>query len=186
MSNKEIRVGEYMTRNIISVRSDQTVEEVERMMVETERDSFPVVGSNQRVIGMISMSDILLKDPNVKVKDLMSKRVISASEDTKIETAARIMFRNGISRLPVSDEHGNIIGIISNTDILRAHIERVTPSKLMKIKDAIESASGVKIDIKMESMGVNELIPTQNKIDLDELKGRKYELKKGWQSPWLY
>lgn len=172
-----------MTRKIISVRYNQTVEEVEKMMLDFEHDSFPVVNDEKEVIGMISITDILLKDPKIKINKLMPKRVIAASPEMKIEDATRIMFRNGVSRLPVLDEKGKIAGIISHTDIIRAHIERVTPSKVLKIKRTMENISGVRIKIKTYSLEVDELIPTQNKIDIDELEGRKYELKKGLAEP---
>jgi len=172
-----------MTQKIISVKYNQTVEEVEKMMLEFEHDSFPVVNDGKEVIGMISISDILLKDPGLEISDLMSRRVIAASPEMKIEDTARLMFRNGVSRLPVLDENGKIAGIISNTDIIRAHIERVTPSKLLKIKTTMESVSGVRIYVKDLLIRIDGLIPTQNKIDADELEGRKYELKKGLAEP---
>ena len=57
--------------------------------------------------------DILLKDLEIKISDLMSKCVIAASPKMKIEDTDRLMFLNGVSMLPVIDENDKITGIIS-------------------------------------------------------------------------
>ena len=59
----------------------------------------------------------------LKVKDLMTKNVISIKPDNTIEEAATIMCEKDIRRLPVVDEDGNLIGIISRTDILKSLVK---------------------------------------------------------------
>ncbi len=44
-----------------------------------------------------------------------------------INDAARVMFRMGISRMPVMNKEGKLVGIITNTDFVRSHIERFNP-----------------------------------------------------------
>jgi CBS domain-containing protein len=59
----------------------------------------------------------------LKVKDLMSKKVFSVKPEDTILEAARIMSKKDVRRLPVIDENGKLVGIISRTDILRALIK---------------------------------------------------------------
>jgi len=56
----------------------------------------------------------------LKVKDIMTKKVFCVRENDTIEEAARIMSEKDVRRLPVIDENGNLVGIISRSDILKS------------------------------------------------------------------
>lgn len=174
-------VKDYMSKNVIYVNPDCTVEEIERMVVKYDIDGFPVV-ENDEITGFISILDVLLKEPKKEVRGLMSKDLITVDPETTIDHAARIMFRRGLSRLPVVDNK-KIVGIISHADILRAHIEDSTEEKLMKTKETLEKIHHCKISIKRERIKISRLTPSQHKIGMDELEGRMYELKKSLTSP---
>jgi len=176
-----ILVKDYMNRNVITVNIELTVEEVERQMLKYDKDSFPVVNDKNQVVGMIGISDLLFRHPNMKIGKIMSKSVIGVPPDMKIDIAARIMFRNGISRLPVVDpeKDNEIVGIFTHTDIIRAHIERVTPSKVTKLIKTFEDLYTIKINLETKKIRLSDLIPSQKTTDIDELKSRMYELKKG-------
>jgi len=60
----------------------------------------------------------------VNVVDLMTIDVIAVSADTGLREAARLMFRNRVSGLPITDDNGTLIGIISEADFLRLEVER--------------------------------------------------------------
>ncbi len=60
----------------------------------------------------------LKKAAAVKVEDVMSKKVISVTEDTSIEDIATLMIEKGISRVPVVRE-GKLVGLVSKRDIVR-------------------------------------------------------------------
>ncbi|ODS37250.1 hypothetical protein BEH94_07255 [Candidatus Altiarchaeales archaeon WOR_SM1_SCG] len=182
MTKKDVRVEDYMNRNVIFVNENQTVEDVEREMLKQGIDGFPVVDDEEHITGVINVMDLFFKHPQMEIKKLMTRKVVSVPKDIKIEHAARIMFRKGISRVPVIEEN-KIVGIFTHSDVLRAHIERVTPSKVEKIKESFEKIYGVKITLADQEVDVEKLIPSQNSIDLDELEGRKYELRKGLAEP---
>ena len=59
----------------------------------------------------------------LKVKDLMSKKVFFVKPEDTILEAARIMSKKDVRRLPVIDENGKLVGVISRTDILRALVK---------------------------------------------------------------
>jgi len=60
----------------------------------------------------------------VNVVDLMTTDVIAVSPDTGLREAARLMFRNRVSGLPITDPDGTLVGIISEADFLRLEVER--------------------------------------------------------------
>jgi len=60
----------------------------------------------------------------VNVVDLMTTDVIAVSPDTGLREAARLMFRNRVSSLPITDPDGTLVGIISEADFLRLEVER--------------------------------------------------------------
>ncbi len=177
-----MRVREYMSKNVITVNPEESLNEVVRLMKATKHDGFPVV-ENGNVVGMVTTRDILLKKGK-KVKDVMSKQVVVTFPEVKIIDVARIMFREGFSRIPVIDKESKmLVGIITNTDVIRSHIERATPDKVRKIAESLEKIYGVRTLIKMQEVNLNELRPTQNRISPDEFKGREYEIKRGLAEP---
>ena len=147
------KVKDYMTRNVITVNSNMPIKEIKEIIKKTGHDGFPVE-DNDEIVGIITASDLLIKDISPTVEGMMSKDIVIANEELSINDAARVMFRLGISRLPVTDENKKVLGIITNTDILRSHI----------------------VDI------VN-LKPTQDKVYADELEGRTYEIERGLAEP---
>ena len=181
MSSKAL-VKDYMTRDVITVKPETPNGEIIQLMKDSGHDGFPVK-ENGAVIGMVTAFDLLLKPWVDTVREIMSTDVVVAEQDMSINDAARVMFRMGISRLPVIDKKGVLVGIITNTDIVRSHIERSTPMKVNYFKKTLEQLYHIKTEIKRMKVPTERLRPTQNKVYADELQGRTYELKRGLAEP---
>lgn len=181
MSNKPL-VKDYMTKEVITVPPETPNEDIIQLMKDSGHDGFPVK-ENGSVIGMVTAFDLLLKDRQKSVQDIMSTNVVVADRDMSMNDAARVMFRMGISRLPVIDKKGTLVGIITNTDIVRSHIERSTPMKVNYFKKTLEQLYGIKTEVKRMKVPTQRLRPTQDKVYADELQGRTYELKRGLAEP---
>jgi IMP dehydrogenase len=181
----KIRVKDYMTKSVITVSPEDTVEDAIELIQKTGHDSFPVVDNDGKVIGYISSIDLLKKDSNLKIKDIMIRQLYVAREFMDLRDAARVMFRTGHSKLPVVDEEGRLVGIISNSDVIRSQIERVDPDKVEKFRKTIEKVHGVNVELRRGEVEVERLIPTQTKVFADELKGRVYEIRRGLAEPIL-
>lgn len=175
-------VKHYMTKEVITVRPDTPNEEVIKLMKTTGHDGFPV-RTNGEVLGIVTAFDLLLKPWDHEVKDIMSTDIVVADQDMSINDASRVMFRMGISRLPVIDKEKKLVGIITNTDIVRSHIERSTPMKVNYFKKTLEQLYGIKSKLLRMKVPTDKLRPTQNKIYADELQGRTYEIKRGLAEP---
>ena len=180
---KESVVKEYMTRNVISVKADTSLESIIKIMQESNHNSYPVVDDENHLIGMITAFDLILKGWAYNVKEVMSTNLVVANEKMSINDASRVMFRHGISRLPVVDKEGLLIGIITNTDMVRSHIERSTPNKAKYFKSTLEQLYGIKTRLNRKMIKASDLRPTQDRVYADELEGRRYELKRGLAEP---
>lgn len=183
MGDKKSLVKDYMTKNVISVSPQTSTSDVIKIMKESDHNSYPVVDDDNKLVGMVTSFDILLKDWADEVKDLMSTKLVVANENLSINDASRVMFRKGISRMPVINKNGELVGIITNTDMVRSHIERSTPNKVEYFKKTLEQLYGIKSTLKHMKVDTNKLRPTQDRVYADELEGRIYELKCGLAEP---
>ncbi len=131
-------VRECMTPSPIAVRPDTTVHRALRLMYESKVGRFPVVDDHGNLVGIVSREDLLSSSPSpattlavweipellakIKVETVMSRQVITVSEDTPLEEAARIMADQKIGGLPVMREK-TLIGIITDTDLFKVLME---------------------------------------------------------------
>lgn len=184
MEEAKATVRDYMTKNVFTVQYDTLNKDVIALMKKTKHDGYPVVDEEGKIVGIVTAYDLLLKEWETEiVSGIMSKDVIVAREDMHISDAARVMFRHGISRLPVVNKEKHVKGIMTNTDIVRSHIERSTPTKVNAFKETMEKLYDVKTTLTREEVPVEKIRPTQDRVYADELQGRTYELEKGLAEP---
>ena len=177
------RVKDYMTRDVVTVSPDETVEAVARRIAEShDHSGFPVC-ERRRVEGFVSASDLLLADDEAPIFTVMTTELLVAHPEMKVMDAARVILRSGIQKLPVVDDAGNLVGIISNADVIRSQIERATPEKVGKLKRTLESIHGVSLTEERRTVPLAALTPTQGRVYADELEGRRYELEHGLAEP---
>ena len=131
-------VGERMTRNPVTIREDESIDDGLHLMRERKVRRLPVMDQAGQMVGMVSDKDLLHAAPSpatslsvyelhyllakLKIKQIMSSQVIWVSPDTPIEEAARIMADNKIGGLPVVQDK-KLVGIITETDIFRVLVE---------------------------------------------------------------
>ena len=178
------QVRDYMTQDVATVSPDDTVEDVARRIAESQEahSGFPVC-DGRRVEGFISARDLLLAGDNEPIFKVMTNDLIVAHPEMKITDAARVILRSGIQRLPVVDDAGNLVGIISNADVIRSQIERATPDKVDKLKRTLQNIHEVGATEERRTVKLGNLTPTQSKVYTDELEGRSYELENGLAEP---
>jgi IMP dehydrogenase len=180
MDKKKVR--DYMTYDVVSVELHGTVKDVIEKIQKTHHDGFPVK-DGEVVVGYISARDLLFVQLTTPIEQVMSNNLIVADPDMDINDAARVIFRSGIQKLPVVDEKNRLLGIISNSDVIRSQIEHVSPEKVFNFITTLKKLYGVDPELERGSVPVKDLLPTQSKIYEDELEGRMYEIKKGLAEP---
>ena len=177
-------VGEYMIRDVQSVSPDMTVMQVREKIIGSNFHGFPIV-ENGYLLGYVSAKELLrhIDRPNAKMREVMSRGTICAVPSMSIDDATRILFRYGLRNLPVVDEDRKIVGIISNIDIVRSQIEKSRPGKVMSVKNFMEKQNGIKMRVSNQDIPMDEVIPSQKEVYMDELIGRQYEIKRGLNEP---
>ena len=176
------KVKDYMSAQVSTVGPEETLGDIIDMIRKTYHDCFPVV-KNGDIVGIITSWDVIQRKRSRKVKDVMTKEVVVTYPDSNLTDVARVMFRRGLSKLPVVDENKKLAGIVTTTDVIRSHIERVTPTKLRKLTETLEKLHPIKTSVRLGRVPVSELMPTQNNIQPDEFRGRKYEIRRGLAEP---
>lgn len=137
--SRSVPVSSVMTTEVAIIGEEATLEQAARVLSEKGVSGLPVVGEERHVVGVISEGDLLcttgmerrrgilsfiVGEPpkcelNARVKDFMSKPPLVVRPATDIREAARILDEKRMKRLPVVDEKGRLVGIISRADIVR-------------------------------------------------------------------
>lgn len=179
----EPRVKAYMTRSVTTVSPTDTVTAVrEQIGGEDGHNGFPVCRDGH-IEGFVTGRDLLAADDAATIADVMTEETIVADPEMTITDAARVIVRSDIQKLPVVDESGELVGILSNTDVIRSQIERATPEKVAKLSRTLTDIHGVELSQERRSVVVSDLVPTQAEVYADELDGRRYELERGLAEP---
>ena len=119
-----MKVSEVMTRDVATVRPDQTAKEAANFMLRADAGSVPVA-EGDRLIGMITDRDIAVRGvarghgPDTLVRELMTDEIICARLDDDVEDVASKMSEAQVRRLPVLDEQEKLCGIVSLGDLSR-------------------------------------------------------------------
>lgn len=123
-----------------------SIREANALMVEKGISGLLVKGLNNELCGILTRRDTVFeKNLDIPVSELMTKDVISAKVGTNIDQAKEILHKNKIEKLPVVNEEGKIIGLITGKDILKME-EYPNASKDKKGRLLVGAAVGVKGD----------------------------------------
>ena len=122
-------VGEAMTRAVILLAADMPAEWALRRLEHHAVSGAPVV-DHGRVVGVVTRRDLLIpvqaRGPQanplagLRVRDLMSEEPVTARPDLPLVSAAGSMIDQGVNRLPVVDQEGRALGILTRDNVLRA------------------------------------------------------------------
>ncbi len=127
-----MKVKEVMTRNVITCIPEETVKDIAARMGKHDLGMLVVVEDNYSKIlqGVVTDRDILrrvigkdLDARRARVEDIMTKKIVSVFPNDSLTDAVRLMKVNGVKRLVVTDEANQLIGIISNSDIVKEFME---------------------------------------------------------------
>ncbi|HZD80558.1 MAG TPA: CBS domain-containing protein [Actinomycetota bacterium] len=138
-------VKDVMTRTVVVVSDSSPFKDVVRRIQEYRVSAVPVVDQQDRLVGIVSEGDLILKedaqlegDPRLlegrhrRIKrekhaglvagQLMTTPVITVEPDASLGDAARLMYRHGVKRLPVVGARGDVLGIVSRADLLKVFL----------------------------------------------------------------
>jgi len=136
-------VKDVMSTLPVWVSETTSFQEIAARLRECRVSAFPVLDANGKVIGVVSEADLLVKEAvlgepggvpgllagllhraartkagAVTAADLMTSPAVTIGPDDTVEHAAKLMYDRKVKRLPVVDQGGRLVGIISRSDIL--------------------------------------------------------------------
>ncbi len=105
-------------RNVLTIDPDTSVEEVRAIMKDKNIAGLPVV-VGEKLVGIVTKRDLLFADKGMKkVSDIMVKEVIHARDSIKIEEAVQMLYKHRIEKLPLIDDNGRVVGLITAKDVV--------------------------------------------------------------------
>jgi len=128
----QLRVSDYMTKNLITFRPEQSVDEVIEALILNKISGGPVVNANNELVGIISEGDCLKQISESRyynmpmaqdnVEKRMVKNVDTMDGNMNIFDAANMFLESKHRRFPIL-ENGKLVGQISQKDILKAALQ---------------------------------------------------------------
>lgn len=140
-------VRDVMVAPVITVTPSTAVKEVAELFLEKRISAAPVVESQQRLVGIVSEGDLLhrveagterqrswwlkgfigddtlaaeyVKSHGLKVSDVMTRKVVTATPETPLHEVAALLEKNAIKRVPIL-ENGRLVGIVSRANLIQA------------------------------------------------------------------
>lgn len=119
-------VGDWMSRNPVSVDREETVAAAARILSSRNIGALPVTSSGGRVVGILTDRDIAVRcvaanyDPNItRVSVVMSTAPVTVSASQDVAEAVSVMEEKNLRRLPVT-ERGRLVGLLSRGDLAAA------------------------------------------------------------------
>ncbi|WP_328404197.1 CBS domain-containing protein [Streptomyces sp. NBC_00390] len=145
---RTMTVGGVMVGEVVSVTPLTPFKELAKLLAEHNVSGLPVVDDDNRVLGVISQSDLLVRQASESAADrtaqepqhartagratdkqtgltaeqLMSTPAVTVHADDKIAKAARTMLRHSVERLPVVDAEDRLVGIVTRRDLLQVFL----------------------------------------------------------------
>ena len=149
--DRSLRVAEHMSPHVRSVLASATLHEAARVLAENEISCVVVLEAGAPV-GILSERDLVRQataDPRGwaerAVRDAMTRSLHFASPDEPIADAIKALARHHVRRLPVVDDDGDLVGIVTQTDLLRAaqlrlqdyaaHLERLVAERTADLRE---------------------------------------------------
>jgi acetoin utilization protein AcuB len=115
-------VVERMTTEPVTIIGEAKVKEALGVIEERKLHHLPVMDENDALVGIVSEKELLRANRDEPVHTVMTRDVVTVTEYTALEEAARIMADHKISSLPVM-RAGKLVGIITETDLFRIFLE---------------------------------------------------------------
>ncbi|QJB56118.1 CBS and ACT domain-containing protein [Pseudodesulfovibrio sp. zrk46] len=132
-------VANWMTKDVITLTPDRSMMKASKLMKDKIVSCLPIVDEEGKIVGIVSDRDIKDASPSkattldmhelyyllseIKIQDIMTKKVVTIRSDETVEKAAVLMLEGHFGSLPVVDENNVVVGIITDTDVFKVLVE---------------------------------------------------------------
>ncbi len=137
------RAESGMIYDPVTIRKENTVGDALQLMQENKIGGIPVVDDNNMLIGIVTNRDLRFQsDMERKIDEVMTKENIVTTHDTDLKRAAEVLLANKIEKLPVVDNEGHLVGLITYRDITKL---KDNPNACKDAKGRLRVAAGIGI-----------------------------------------
>jgi CBS domain-containing protein len=174
------KVETVMTTDVASVREGTPFKDVIRTLSRWDVSAVPVVDRDGHVLGVVSEGDLLVKQGTQELQlsrsllrwwrdrvdhrraaattagQLMSKPAITITADATVARAARTLTEHGIKRLPVVDDDGRLVGIVSRKDLLTVFLRKDADIRADIVERVFEHGIGIAVDPTAVTVDVHD------------------------------
>lgn len=158
-----MQAQDVMIAPVVTVGANATVRQVARILLERRISAVPVVDSDNNILGIVSEGDLLhrtesgtersygwwlqiltgdaemaadyVKSHSAKVTDIMTRDVVTAAPETPLSDIAMLLEKRQIKRVPIVNKQGQLVGIVSRTNLLQA-VASAKPKLEISLPDA--------------------------------------------------
>jgi CBS-domain-containing membrane protein len=160
-------VADVMTTRVIAVKRDADFKQIAEVLRRYRVSACPVIDSAGRVVGVVSGADLLYKAADgelpaglirlrwklgeaskitaVTARELMTSPAVTVHADVLVQVAARVMRDRRLKRLPVVSTAGELIGIVTRTDVLGIY-DRLDAATLAEVRDIVAAEFAINPD----------------------------------------
>ena len=127
-------ISKTMSANVLSIQEGQNLSDVRNLMCEAHIHHVPIV-QGKKLSGLVSFTDLMkinlvisgadertinaIIDQQFTIKDIMSTNITTIKSSDTLRHASEILARGAFHSLPVVDDEGNLVGIVTSTDLIR-------------------------------------------------------------------
>lgn len=135
---KNVKVSEWMSSTPVTIEFDTPIVDAHQLMKERNIRRLPVL-KNGKLVGIVTIGDIREASPSdattlsvwemnyllskLTVGKVMTKNMVTARPEMPVQEAAKLMLEKKVSGLPVVNEAGDLVGIITESDIFRMVVQ---------------------------------------------------------------
>jgi acetoin utilization protein AcuB len=128
-----MQVRKHMSTPAITVRADADYRTAFDVMRERDFHHLPVVDAGGQLVGIVAQRDMMVAatrhhNAPVEIAEVMHRPVVSTQPDVQVVEVARLMMSQNIGCLPVVDANMNLLGVITERDLLEAFVRMLSSS----------------------------------------------------------
>ena len=113
-----VTAQDVMTPDLVTLRPDMSVHEAAQILSEHRISGAPVSGADGSIQGIVSEYDLIARS-GATVGEVMSRNVVSVPASAPLDRVRAILVTQRLKRVPVVDDHGKLVGLISRADLVR-------------------------------------------------------------------
>ncbi len=129
------RISSIMTRNLLTVDINSTLEDVKNLLDKKRIHHIPVV-DGKRLVGIVTTGDLMWLNkpfseyPNIHVKDVMTRKIATLEPSDKIGSAAEVFLEHLFHCIPIVEDNGELVGIVTSHDVLKYEYAKEYPNEV--------------------------------------------------------